>query len=129
MAPDGYPHTRMYSFPVVRQNTTFGGKKQRMNYHILNGDSLAQEFPEKEIWGKIVVIRESFIEGPLTTHFTDEYWDKREEFISNAYGADNEDYNEQFLSQVTILDAITADDEVCLWFEDDLFCIMNLLFT
>ncbi|HUR30544.1 MAG TPA: DUF1835 domain-containing protein [Saprospiraceae bacterium] len=100
-----------------------------MNYHILNGDAIAEKFADQEISGKIVVIRESFIEGPLTANFTEEYWDKRAAFISEAYGADKEDYEEQFLSQLTILNSITSEDEICLWFEDDLFCIMNLLFT
>ena len=100
-----------------------------MKYHILNGDALAEKFPTDEISGEIVVISEAFIEGPLSTEFSNEYWDKRAEFIFSAYGGEKEDYESQFLSQLRILDTIRPEDEVCLWFEDDLFCQANMWFA
>jgi len=98
-------------------------------FHILNGDAIAAKFPASDIDGQIVVIREAFIEGPLSIDFSNEYWDKRAEFIFSAYGGEKEDYESQFLSQLRILDSIQPGDEVCVWFEDDLFCQANMWFA
>jgi hypothetical protein len=38
-----------------------------MKFHILNGDALAAEFPIDGIPGEIIVIREAFIDGPVST--------------------------------------------------------------
>jgi len=100
-----------------------------MVYHILNGDAIGEKFPTDEIPGHIIVIREAFIEGPLSKEFTNDYWEKRNTFVSAAYAADKHDYEEQFLSQLHLLDAIKQGDDVFLWFEDDLFCLVNMWFT
>src|SRR5688572_3048171 len=100
-----------------------------MIYHILNGDALAEKFPVEQIGGKIIVIGEAFIEGPLSKQFSDDYWEKRFEFVSKTYEAEKQDYERQFLSQLEIMDVITSNDEVFMWFEDDLFCIANMLFA
>ncbi|MEO5907055.1 MAG: DUF1835 domain-containing protein, partial [Saprospiraceae bacterium] len=100
-----------------------------MKIHILNGDALVEKFPEKEIDGQIIVIREAFVEGPVSMQLDDGFWKKRSEFIYNAYGADQDDYAVQFLNQLRLLDGITEADEIFLWFEDDLFCIVNMLFS
>lgn len=100
-----------------------------MNYHVLNGDSLADKFPGDEIPGQFIVIREAFIEGPLANEFDQVYWNKRLEFISASYDADMNDYRYQFLSQLDLIESIKNDDVIYFWFEDDLFCITNLLFS
>ncbi len=101
----------------------------RMTYHILNGDVLADKFPADEIPGEPVVIREAFVEGPLALEFSNEYWDKRAEFISGAYQTDKAEYDSRFLSQLLLLDGTKDEDEVFLWFEDDLFCLVNIWFV
>src|SRR6185503_10497629 len=100
-----------------------------MKYHVLNGDALAEKFPEETVRGDLIIIREAFIEGPLSTDFTKEYWDQRMAFIQSAYRATPEEYEVQFLSQLQLLDSIKDEDEVFLWFEDDLFCVVNMLFV
>lgn len=100
-----------------------------MKYHILNGDSLAEKFPSGEIEGKLIVMREAFVEGPVSTELTPEYWSKRADFIATRYGAEKEDYEAQFMTQLEMFDTIQDGDEVFLWFEDDLFCIANMLFA
>jgi len=99
-----------------------------LRYHILNGDALAEKFPTREMEGKIAVIREAFIEGPVTIDFTNEYWERRKEYIHSTYGEEG-DYKKHFLSQLAIMERIKADDEVYLWFEDDLFCQANMWFA
>src|SRR5687767_685598 len=100
-----------------------------MNYHILNGDALADKFPTNEIPGQVTLISEAFIEGPLSKEFTDDYWNKRVEYVAGAYAADKNDYEDQFLSQLRLLENIKPGDNVYLWFEDDLFCLVNLWFA
>ncbi|MBK9982916.1 MAG: DUF1835 domain-containing protein [Saprospiraceae bacterium] len=100
-----------------------------MIYHILNGDALADKFPQEKIPGQIVVIREAFIEGPLSDEFSKEFWEKRASFVTSAYDADEGEYATQFLSQLKFMDSIQQDDEVYLWFEDDLFCQANMWFA
>ncbi len=100
-----------------------------MKIHILNGDALVEIFPEQEIEGKIIVIREAFVEGPVSIQLDEAFWKKRGEFIHQAYGADQEDYAIQFLDQLRLLDDLVETDEVYLWFEDDLFCVVNMLFS
>lgn len=100
-----------------------------MRYHILNGDALAEKFPSSELPGTIIVIREAFMDGPLATNLNDSYWHRRADFIHEYFNATPDEYNEQFLSQVRLLDHIHEEDEINLWFEDDLFCIINMLFV
>jgi hypothetical protein len=100
-----------------------------MKYHVLNGDALAEKFPVNEIPGEIIVIREAFIEGPISKDFSEEYWGQRMEFIQSSYHATTEEYSAQFISQLPFLDSIQDGDEVFLWFEDDLFCVVNMLFV
>ncbi|MEP6794279.1 MAG: DUF1835 domain-containing protein [Saprospiraceae bacterium] len=100
-----------------------------MIYHILNGDVLAAKFPRAEIPGQIIVIREAFIEGPLSGEFSNDYWEKRAAFFTSTYDADEHDYAKQFLSQLKRMDQIQQDNEVYLWFEDDLFCQANMWFA
>ena len=95
----------------------------------MNGDALAEKFPATKIPGQLLVIREAFIEGPVSTEFSNEYWERRAAFISSTYGAEKEDYSVQFLNQLHQLEAISPDDEINLWFEDDLFCQTNMWFS
>jgi hypothetical protein len=100
-----------------------------MDYHILNGDELAGKFPVEEIRGQMVVFREAFVEGPLSKTYSTAYWDRRAEFVLMAYQAEKTEYEKQFLSQLEFLNAIRDDDTVFLWFEDDLFCLVNMWFV
>jgi hypothetical protein len=97
-------------------------------YHILNGDSLAEKFPH-ELEGDRIILREAFMDGPATEDFSEAYWRKRQEYISGTYGVKEDEYALRFGSQKLLLDGITSDDEVWLWFEDDLFCVVNMWFV
>ena len=57
-----------------------------MTYHILNGDALAEQFPVHKIPGQIIVIREAFVEGPLSNQFSADFWEKRLQFVAAAFG-------------------------------------------
>ncbi|MDQ3017058.1 MAG: DUF1835 domain-containing protein [Bacteroidota bacterium] len=99
-----------------------------MVYHILNGDAIAADFPS-HIDGKMIIVREAFVEGPVAVYFTDDFWEERKAYVNIHYQAEQEDYEEQFMSQLRLMDEIKPEDDVFLWFEDDLFCVVNMLFT
>jgi hypothetical protein len=96
-----------------------------MNYHVLNGDALAEKFPS-QLSGERIIWREAFIEGYQQIDIDDNFWQKRAAFVVEAYGATLEEYSQKFLSQLKLLMQIKDDDDVYLWFEDDLFCQINM---
>ena len=100
-----------------------------MDYHVLNGDALAQQFPVTLKLDTVLVIREAFIDGPLSLNYTDEYWNKRKEYIENTYEETQQGYQSRVMSQFRELEKIRSDDQVYLWFEDDLFCQCNMWFA
>ena len=100
-----------------------------MVYHVLNGDALAQQFPVTLKLDTVLVIREAFIDGPLSLNYTDEYWNKRKEYIENTYEETQQGYQSRVMSQFRELEKIRSDDQVYLWFEDDLFCQCNMWFA
>jgi hypothetical protein len=100
-----------------------------MVYHVLNGDALAQQFPDTLRQDPVIVIREAFMEGPRTTSYSEAYWDKRSEYIEKTFGENKSDYESRVMSQFRVLEKIRNDDHVFLWFEDDLFCQCNMWFA
>jgi hypothetical protein len=67
-------------------------KKQ---YHILNGDSLKNQFP-KSIKGKIVVARECLVDGSVKGNSLTDLFKTRAKFISSNYdGYTEQDYFEK----------------------------------
>ncbi len=99
-------------------------KKQ---YHILNGDSLKEQFPEK-INGELIVARECLVDGDVKGDNLEEFYRRRAHFISTNYGYSERDYFEKTVTEFGKIQAISKDSEVNLWFEDDLFCQVNLWF-
>lgn len=100
-----------------------------MKFHILNGDALAAEFPLDGIPGEIIVIREAFIDGPVSMVYDDAYWESRKNYIQNNYDEIPSTYELHVKPEFDKLQLITSNDEVFLWFEDDLFCQCNMWFA
>ena len=100
-----------------------------MKFHILNGDALAAEFPIDGIPGEIIVIREAFMDGPVSTTYDPGYWESRKKYIQNTYPEIPSSYDAHVMTEFDKLRNITSDDEVYLWFEDDLFCQCNMWFA
>ncbi|ELR70651.1 hypothetical protein C900_03632 [Fulvivirga imtechensis AK7] len=100
----------------------------REQYHILNGDALKEQFP-KSIPGKIVVARECLVDGDVEGRSLEELLATRAYFISATYhGYSEEDYYEETAHEFYKIRLIPANSVVNLWFEDDLFCQVNLWF-
>lgn len=99
-----------------------------MIYHVLPGDSLVEEFRKSGIGSDAIVCREALISGPIDADSLDEFWQQRARFILSEYGDDEIEYLEKTAAELNKLSELTADDEVNLWFEYELFCSVNFWF-
>ena len=95
---------------------------------LLNGDHLAQQLQGASYFQTHLVFREALIVGPVAGTCLDEFWKLRTEFITKSYGVTAEEYSQKTISEIERLHSIPEDTEICLWFEDDLFCQVNLWF-
>lgn len=101
----------------------------RNQYHILNGDSLKEQFPEN-IQGDLIVARECLVDGNVEGASLAELFHTRAHFISHNYeGYNEQDYYDKTVSEFKKIQDISVDADINLWFEDDLFCQVNLWFT
>jgi hypothetical protein len=94
-----------------------------MILHVLNGDALADDF---NLEGEIVICRECLIEGETNANSLEDFWKLRAEFIEKTYGENN--YFDKVVREFEKLQNVSANDEVNLWFGNELFCQTNLWF-
>ncbi|HCD53467.1 MAG TPA: DUF1835 domain-containing protein [Balneolaceae bacterium] len=98
-------------------------------FHILNGDALLDRFPD-EIPGERIVLRECLMDGNVTGKTEQEFYQNRAHFISSLdEHFTMDEYYERSVSEFEKISAIPDGSEVNLWFEDDLFCQINLWFA
>lgn len=97
-------------------------------FHILNGDALLDFFPENILSGEIIVARECLVDGPVTGETLDEFWQTRAGFIAAEYDEDSALYFHDVVTEFDKIKLIPEGSEVNLWFEEDLFCQVNLWF-
>jgi hypothetical protein len=101
----------------------------RKQYHILNGDSLKEQFPES-IQGEFIVARECLVDGSVKGNSLTDFFKTRAEFISSNYDGYNEqDYFEKTVPEFQEMQNIPDNVDINLWFEDDLFCQVNFWFV
>ena len=97
-------------------------------YHILNGDCLKEMFP-KNIKGELIVARECLVDGSVSGETLDELLQVRAKFICSRYPVlSEEEYHQGTSLELKKILKINEEDEVNLWFEDDLFCQVNFWF-
>lgn len=97
-------------------------------YHILNGDSLKEKFPAKKITGEIIVMRECLIDGPVGNDNLKDFFRERSAYIQKEFNEDEKDYYDKVGGEFKKFEAIPEGSEINLWFEDDLFCQVNMWF-
>lgn len=95
--------------------------------HVLNGDALLHQFPES-VEGERLVMRECLIEGPVNADSLDSFYKDRIAFLTSEYKATEKDYQIDTIEQFNRLSGLADDFEINLWFEQDLFCQVNLWF-
>lgn len=96
--------------------------------NITNGDYLADQLKETSIEGEMIICREALVTGPLQAENLEDFWKIRSEFILKDYKASQNSYYKKVVSEFEKIMQITDGSEVNLWFEDDLFCQVNLWF-
>ncbi len=96
-----------------------------MIYHILNGDSLAYSFPDTEIEGHIIVVREALIVGNLSGQNLHDFWKARAKDV----GSTETEYHNRVVKEFEKIINASTDSEFNLWFEYDLFCQVNMWFV
>ena len=96
-------------------------------YHVLNGDALKDQLPV-DIGGDIYVARECLVEGSVAGDSFDEFIATRIDHL-----CENDDERVEYVantkSQFEQIAGIPDGASVALWFEDDLFCQVNLWFV
>ncbi len=98
-------------------------------HHVLNGDSLAEQLKFTSIRENIIVCRECLIDdtyGPEDNH---DFWNKRADYLMKNYHLPRSEYFRLTVDELRRLEDLNDDAEVCLWFEDDLFCQVNMWFV
>lgn len=98
-------------------------------YHVLNGDCLAEQLRETPLNQDFIICRECLIDGALKADNISDFWKLRAEFIASGYQVSTQDYFIKTVAEFEKLNAIPDDSEVCLWFENDLFCQANMWFV
>jgi hypothetical protein len=94
--------------------------------HIHNGDVVAVHAKRAGIPGDHVSFRECLIAGPVQP--AENWIETRARFLAGAYGDDLlRVSNRLFEQEQTIAGAATAD-EIVLWFEHDLFCLIHFVY-
>lgn len=100
-----------------------------MIYHILNGDALLYKFP-KEIPGERISFRECLVDGPVNATNLDEFWSLRKRFIEEELTEDfDPGYEAYSKAELLKIPAIPENSKIYCWFEEDLFCQVNLWFV
>lgn len=97
-------------------------------FNITNGDYLAEQLKETTIAGETIICREALVTGPLQSDNLEDFWKLRSFFISNEYNVNESDYFDKTFPEFEKILNIPDDSEVNLWFEDDLFCQVNMWF-
>ncbi len=95
----------------------------------MNGDALRVQFPAK-LEGDIIVARECLVDGDAGGEDLDDFFHRRARFIMETYNISS--IEEYFSTSVTEFKRIMntpPSSTICLWFEDDLFCQVNLWFV
>lgn len=102
---------------------------ERKVYHILNGDALKDRFPE-ELRGEIIVARECLVDGTVEGEDLEILFQNRARFLQENYDlGSTEGYYNRVVSEFEKIRNIEPNSAVNLWFEDDLFCQVNLWFV
>lgn len=103
--------------------------KKMTTYHILNGDCLADQLKQTKINQDLIVCRECFVDGDLYADNIADFWTIRAKFIADIYNVSTKEYFNRTVKEFEKIQTLPNNSEVCLWFENDLFCQTNMWFV
>jgi hypothetical protein len=97
--------------------------------HVVNGDAALSLLKQSPVEGKFLVWKDMLMEGPIPADGGPIDLKARASFLSAKYGADAKKYRAgmQALS-AALARAARGKDEVVLWFEEDFFCQIHLVY-
>jgi len=79
--------------------------------------------------GRHIAFREVLVTGPVRAGLSQQEWiEERARFLSENFDQVLLRTRTELLDQEQMLDDARRDDEVVLWFEHDLFCLVNFLY-
>ena len=93
--------------------------------HIHNGDVVAALARRADLPGEHLSLRESLVTGPVQPG--PRWIELRAHHLAAAYNEDVLRASNDLFVQDQALDAATKHDEIVLWFEHDLFCLIHLV--
>jgi len=94
--------------------------------HIHNGDVVAALARRGGIPGEHLTFRESLVTGPVVPG--DEWIETRAQALAEGHVHDLLRVRTDLLEQEQALDRAASQDEVVLWFEHDLYCLVHLVY-
>ena len=99
-----------------------------MTLHIVNGDSTAGTLRRSSLKGAVFSFADALTSGPALANVDKKTWRAiRASHLSTFYGVDLDECKQSLLQQELALESFSQHEEVILWFEQDLFCQINLL--
>jgi hypothetical protein len=97
--------------------------------HFHNGDVAASLARRAGVPGRHVPFRESLVGGPVQPKLPRHDWiEARAGFLAREHGENLLRVRNGLLEQELMLDKAREEEEVVLWFEHDLFCLVHLLY-
>lgn len=93
--------------------------------HIHNGESVLTVARRANLPGEHTAFRDTLVVGPIPPS---DWIETRARFLSESYGEKLLRVRNELLQQQRVIDAAAGHDEVVLWFEHDLFCLVNFLY-
>ena len=94
--------------------------------HIHNGDVTAQMARKLGLPGEHMAFREALIGGPIREG--DDWLATRANYLSDAHEHDLLRTSNALFEQEQAITSLGTHDEVVLWFEHDLFCLIHLMY-
>ncbi|RAV29300.1 DUF1835 domain-containing protein [Sinomicrobium soli] len=96
--------------------------------HITNGDGFTSYLGKLKLEGEIITWREMLCEGKTITEVGSEsFWKTRFEFLNRNYRISKANFIEATLKEYRRLCNQKTQEEVVLWFDEDLFCQINMI--
>jgi len=96
--------------------------------HITNGDITTNCLKKINFPGSFITWREMLSEGKTTSDIGSEsFWKNRFEFLKTSYNISKKTFIDYTLKEYRNLCKEKKQDEIVLWFEQDLFCQINML--
>ncbi|HJW93915.1 MAG TPA: hypothetical protein VJ901_09870 [Thermoanaerobaculia bacterium] len=97
--------------------------------HFHNGDITASLARRAGVSGRHVPFRESLVGGPVRRELNQLDWvEERAKYLAEEHEQNLLRTRNELLEQEKAIDGARSEEEIVLWFEHDLFCLVHLLY-